>query len=151
VSTRRTLIVAVIAVAAAIAASCDLRGTFAQSELGAGLRPELVAQCCQCLSRRGTGDATASCTEAILVDGQPTLPPGAVVGDGDRTFDFDDELDEGEIPCLCNADEGTCVQALSSGGDVLIPGACVDQIDRQAPCESACAGVLSFAPTQPAG
>jgi hypothetical protein len=147
------VIVAVVAadLLAAALQGCDLRGAFAQSELFSGLRPELIEQCCTCLSLRGTGDATASCSEAILVDGLPSLPPGAVVGSGNRASDLNDERDEGEIPCLCNANRETCIAALSTDGDVLIPGACVDQLDQQAPCESACAGELSFSPIQPAG
>jgi len=132
-----------------VASGCDIRGNLAQGAIFAGLRPELVDQCCTCLALRGTGDASASCTQAVLIDGQPTVPDDAVLGSGDRTFDSNDAVDDGEIPCLCQGNRGSCIEALTNQGDIIVPGACVDQVDLVAPCEAACAGVLSFDPVQP--
>ena len=50
-------VVVVAAVVACCAVGCDLRPTLAQLRLFAGYRTDLVDQCCQCLSRRGTGAA----------------------------------------------------------------------------------------------
>jgi hypothetical protein len=131
------------------AAGCNVRAVLAQTELFESLRPGLVEDCCTCLTRRGTGAADATCTEAVLIDGAPTIPPGATFGSGDRGFDLDDAVDPGEVPCLCQGDQQTCIAALTNQGDIIVPGACIDQLDREAPCESACAGVLSFDPIQP--
>ena len=141
----------VVAVIASVvgASGCDVRGNLAQLATFAGLRPGLVDQCCTCLAARGTGDSSASCTEAVLIDGQPTLPGNAVTGSGDRSLDDTDTVDDGEIPCLCQGDRSTCIEALTTQGNIIVPGACVDQVELVAPCEAACAGVLSFAPVQP--
>ena len=59
----------------------------------------------------------------------------------------DESTDEDEsvsIPCLCGVSRLACFDALEVGDEILIPGACVDQVDALAPCETACAGVLSF-------
>jgi hypothetical protein len=138
-----------VAVAVAVVGGCDVRGNLAQGAVFAGLRPELVDQCCTCLALRGTGDASASCTEAVLIDGIPTIPDNAVRGSGDRIFDSNDAVDDGEIPCLCQGNRGSCIEALTNQGDIIVPGACVDQVDLVAPCEAACASVLSFDPVQP--
>ena len=131
------------------AAGCNVRAGLAQTELFEYLRPGLVEDCCTCLTLRGTGAADATCTEAVLIDGVPTIPPGATFGSGDRGFDLDDVVDPGEIPCLCQGDRQTCIAALTNQGDIIVPGACIDQLDREASCVSACAGVLSFDPIQP--
>ena len=137
------------AVVGIVGVGCDIRGSLAQGAVFAGLRPELVDQCCTCLALRGTGDASASCTQAVLIDGLPTLPDDAVRGGGDRIFDGNDAVDDGEIPCLCQGNRGSCIEALTNQGDIIVPGACVDQVDLVAPCEADCAGVLSFDPVQP--
>ncbi len=146
---RALLCMATVLCVVLCAAGCDLRSQLAQSELFADYRASLIDECCTCLSRRGTGDATASCVEAVLIDGRATLPAGATVGNGERGNDFNDEVDEGEIPCLCDTDHAGCVEALHAGTDIVIPGACVDQLNQAAPCESACAGVLNFSPVLP--
>ena len=46
------------------AAGCNVRAVLAQTELFESLRPGLVEDCCICLTRRGTGAADATCTEA---------------------------------------------------------------------------------------
>jgi hypothetical protein len=144
----------VVAVAAAVVvvavglAACDVRTSLATWEPFASLRPELVDACCTCLASRGTGDAAATCTEAVVVDGEITVPPGALYGNGVQAFEDNDVVDDGEIPCLC--DDGgydACVQALDEpAGRLVVPGACIDQLDRTAPCEEACGGVLAFVP-----
>ena len=128
---------------------CNVRAGLAQTEVFEFLRPGVVEACCTCLSQRGTGSAGATCTEAVLIDGVPTIPPGATYGDGNRAFDLDDERDDGEIPCLCQGNRESCIAALTNQGDIIVPGACIDQLDREAPCESTCVGVLSFDPVQP--
>ncbi len=139
---------AVVVVAVGLPA-CNVRAGLAQTELFEFLRPGLIEDCCACLSQRGTGAADATCTEAVLIDGVATIPAGASYGSGDRAFDLDDDRGEGEIPCLCQGDRDTCVAMLATQGDIIVPGACIDQLDREAPCESACVGVLSFDPIQP--
>lgn len=153
VAARAVVVVARVLVAAvvggAVLPACNVRAGLAQTELFEFLRPGLIEDCCACLSQRGTGSGDATCTEAVIIDDVPTIPAGATYGSGDRAFDLDDELDDGEIPCLCQGDRETCMAALASQGDVIVPGACIDQLDREAPCEVACVGVLSFDPIQP--
>ena len=132
-----------------VGGACDPRPTLAQSGFFDGFRKDLVDDCCRCLSRRGTDDVAATCSAARIVDG------GVVVDDADAVFgdpsadgldDLDDEIDPGEVPCLCAGDEDTCVKDLESGRGVTIPGACIDQLTRTAPCENACLNVLNFDP-----
>ena len=114
----------------------------AQLAFGAGLRDDLLVGCCECLADNSTTNATATCTEAVLVDGQVVVPDDAVFGGGD---------DNVSIPCLCDAiDADGCIADLRNKTPILIPGACVDELDGEAPCQSACAGVISFSPV-PAG
>lgn len=111
----------------------------AQLAFGEGLRDDLIIDCCECLADNSSTDETATCTEAVLVDGQIVVPDGAVYGGG---------ADNVSIPCLCDATKGAdeCIADLRDKNPILIPGACVDQLDGEAPCESACAGVISFSP-----
>ncbi len=129
-----------------VLAGCDLRPSLAQIGLFDGYRPELVTQCCSCLAARGTGHPEASCSEGVLVDGGVTAGEGAVLGSGDQDKDDNDDVDEGEIPCLCAGSARTCRDVLNSGGGITVPGACLDQVDRVAPCETACAGIVNFDP-----
>lgn len=139
--------------------ACEARACLAQSDLFSSLRAGLIEECCLCLARRGTLHPGASCAEAVLgVDGgvivpgdEPIIPPDAGF-DGD---DLDDVLDEavdgglGEIPCLCQGNAATCEQALGTGTSILVTGACLSQgaeVVTEAPCEQACAGVLTFDP-----
>ncbi|MCC7110742.1 MAG: hypothetical protein IT382_15725 [Deltaproteobacteria bacterium] len=139
--------------------ACEARAWLAQSDLFASLRPALIEECCLCLARRGTMHPGASCAEAVLgPDGgvvvpgnEPVIPPDAGF-DGD---DLDDVLDEGvdgglgEIPCLCQGNAATCQQALGEGTSIVVTGACITQgaeVVIEAPCETACAGVLTFDP-----
>lgn len=156
--TRPQRLVALLALACAPLA-CEARACLAQSDLFATLRPALIEECCLCLARRGTLYPGASCAEAVLGDdggvvvpgGQPIVPPDAgFIGD-----DLDDVLDEGvdgglgEIPCLCQGNAGTCQAALGQGTSVVVTGACFTQgseVVTEAPCEQACAGVLTFDP-----
>ncbi len=146
----RGVVVVVVVVVAGLGAGCDARATFARSSWFADVRPALVAECCACLARRGTADAEATCAEAILVDGQPAVPAGAVFGSGDDVAarEADDVVDADEIPCLCgDVDEAGCVATLGADdGRLVVPGACLDRRDREAACEEACGGVLSFVP-----
>jgi hypothetical protein len=140
-------VAAVTVTAVGVGGGCDWRTTLAQSEWFAGERPGLIAACCACLAARGTADPDASCTLAVLVDGEIVVPDGALYGSGNQGRELNDAVDDGEIPCLCAGDEGVCVDELSrSGGRLVVPGACIDQVDREAPCEAACGGVLSFVP-----
>jgi hypothetical protein len=145
----RTVVVVVVAAVSA-SGGCDVRTALAQEAVFASLRPGLVRECCACLVARGTGHPEATCTEAVLVDGETTVPDGAMFGSGDQTLDDNDVLDAGEIPCMCGGlDEGQCAEMLSRPeGRLIIPGACIDQVDRTAPCEEACGGVLAFVPLQ---
>jgi hypothetical protein len=147
----RVVVVALVAlVVAGVGGGCDARATFARSSWFADVRPALVAECCACLARRGTADAEATCAEAVLVDGQPAVPAGAVFGSGDDVAarEADDIVDPDEIPCLCgDVDEAGCVATLGADdGRLVVPGACLDRLDREAACEQACGGVLSFVP-----
>lgn len=129
--------------------ACDPRPTLAQSGFFDGFRKDLVDDCCQCLSQRGTDDPGATCSPARIVDGAPVVDDDdAVFGDpsADGLDDLDDEIDPGEVPCLCSGDEESCIQDLESGKGVTIPGACIDQLTRTAPCENACLNVLNFDP-----
>lgn len=146
-------VVVVVAVGVFGVVGCDLRPSLAQLRIFSGYRPELVAQCCQCLAQRGTGADDASCELGVFVDGGVNAPDGSVTGSGDRDFDLNDFVDDGEVPCLCgDLTQAECVDALSNGEDgapppgIVVPGACIDQVDRTAPCENACVGVLSFEP-----
>ena len=111
----------------------------AQLAFGEALRDDLIIDCCECLADSSTRDSTATCTEAVLVDGQIVVPNDAVYGSDDDNI---------SIPCLCDSTKGKdeCIADLHDKTPILIPGACVDQLDGEGPCESACAGVLSFSP-----
>jgi hypothetical protein len=137
-----------VVVVTAVVVACDLRPTLAQTAFFPGFRDELALQCCECLARRGTGSREATCSEAILVDGGVGAPDDAVVGDTDGSLDGNDEVDPGEIPCLCGGlDQQQCLDRVSNpDAGVLVPGACIDQLEATAPCENACLGVLSFEP-----
>ena len=141
--------------------SCDPRVTLAQSPLFEDMRDDLIAQCCECIARRGTRAPGASCAVAeIGPDGGIVVPDGAAVVPDDGTFgadDGDDVVDEDgdgkleageEIPCSCGTDEQTCIDTLSAGERVTVPGTCIDQPNNfwDAPCERACSGVLTFDP-----
>ncbi len=145
---RAIVVVAVVAAVVAVGGGCDVRTSLATWQPFASLRPELIDACCACLSKRGTGDPEATCTEAVVVDGEVSVPPDALYGNGVQAFEDNDVVDDGEIPCLC--DDGgydACVQALQEpAGRLVVPGACIDQVDRTAPCEEACGGVLAFVP-----
>jgi hypothetical protein len=124
------------------AAACDVWASLAQSEVFAGLRPDLIRTCCACLAANTTTNESATCSEARLENNVVTFDDDAVFGRPD-----DEDTDEDEsvtIPCLCEDSRLSCQDALAEGDSILIPGACVDLVDAQAPCESACAGVLSF-------
>ena len=133
-------------------AACDGRACLAQSDLFAGFRPDLIEQCCTCLSQRGTRFPGSSCAEATLQDdGTISYPDGAVVAPADDAFSSDDgdnEVSDDEIPCLCTGDFGTCTESLSGGGQIDIAGGCLDQpgIGFNAPCEAECGGVLTYEP-----
>ncbi len=130
------------AVVVVVFAGCDIRASLAQSELFAGLRPDLIRECCACLAANTTTDEDATCSEARLEDGVVGFDDDAVFG---RPDDPETDVDETIfIPCLCGSSRLSCMDALEVGEEIFIPGACVDQVDAQAPCESACAGVLSF-------
>jgi hypothetical protein len=123
---------------------CGLSCTWlAQSDSFAWMRPQLIADCCACLATNQAPSFAATCEQA-------QQQGGTVV-----------EQDPGEPPvsCLCmpgsaQEQEDACVQALStpppadrtdtSGDEVLISASCVDELDG--PCNTACSGVLSFAP-----
>ncbi len=139
--------------------ACEARACLAQSDLFASLRPGLIEDCCLCLARRGTRYPGASCAEAVLgVDGgvvvpgdEPIIPPDA----GFTGDDLDDVVEEGvdgglgEIPCLCQGNAANCQAALSEGTSIVVTGACFTQgaeVVTEAPCEQACAGVLTFDP-----
>ena len=143
----------VVAVVCGVVVGCDLRPTLAQIGLFDGYRPELVEQCCACLAARGTGHPEASCSEGELLDGGIVLEAGAVVGTawalddaGFKGNDDNDVVDEGEIPCLCRGSARTCRDVLNAGDGITVPGACLDQVERTAPCETACAGIINFDP-----
>lgn len=139
--------VVVAAVCCFVAVGCDPRPSLAQLRFFQGTRHDLAEQCCACLSRRGTGNEAASCEEGVFVDGGVFAPDGAVTGDGNRDDDDNDVVDDGEVPCLCGGlDEDGCFVNLVNNKGIVVPGACIDEVDRTAPCESACAGVLSFEP-----
>ena len=88
----------------------------------------------------------------VIVPGDdPIIPPDA----GFTGDDLDDVLDEGvdggigEIRCLCQGNAANCQQALMDGTSVVVTGACLTQgaeVVTEAPCEQACAGVLTFDP-----
>lgn len=139
--------------------ACEVRACLAQGDLFAVLRPGLIEECCLCLARRGTLYPGASCAEAVIgADGGVVVPGGAPMIPLDAGFsgdDLDDVLDEGvdggvgEIPCLCQGNAGTCQTALSQGTSIVVTGACFTQgseLVTEAPCEAACAGVLTFDP-----
>lgn len=142
------------------AAACDNRACLAQSDLFAGFRPELIAECCACLASAGTRAPGAACAEAMLAD-DGTVAPSTNAGPAvptDAPFDGDDldaEVDgaagelPAEVPCLCGRAENQCVAALSAGNPLLVTGACIAQgttaLD-QVPCGTACQGVLTFDP-----
>jgi hypothetical protein len=136
----------VVVVAFGLLMGCDLRPSLAQIGLFDCYRPELVDQCCSCLAARGTGHPQATCSEGELVDGGISAGDDAVFGSGDQSFDDDDEVDFGEVPCLCSGNLTTCREILNSGAGITVPGACLDQVDRTAPCETACAGIVNFDP-----
>lgn len=123
---------------------CDARPTLAQFAVFSGYREELADQCCQCLAKRGTGAADATCSEPTLVDNTLVFEDGAVFGSGNTNDDFDDKVQAGEIPCACGLDNQGCTDALVGGNEIVIPGACVDQPDATAPCETECAGILNY-------
>ncbi len=136
------------------AGACDLRSCLAQSEAFAGLRPQLIDECCTCLAHRGTRFPGAACAEsfieadgglAIVADAGPGIPADAP----DVVDDNNDTVDPGEIPCMCNNDLAQCKTALTAGTSILVTGACINQgggITRTAPCENECDGVLTFDP-----
>lgn len=109
----------------------------AQLAFGEGLRDELIVECCECLATESTQNETATCSEAVIVDGVITIPADAIYGS---------ETDNVSIPCLCEGDAASCKADLRSKTPILIPGACVDLLDQEAVCEAECAGVLSFSP-----
>ncbi|MDP2342443.1 MAG: hypothetical protein Q8O67_15915 [Deltaproteobacteria bacterium] len=125
---------------------CDPRPSLAQIGLFSCYRPELVEQCCNCLASRGTGHRDATCSEGFLVDGGISAGEDAVFGDGDQSEDDDGNVDEGEIPCLCSGNARTCRDIMNNGAGVTVPGACIDQLERTAPCEAACVGIVNFDP-----
>jgi hypothetical protein len=152
------LLVLVAAIALAVS-SCDPRVFFAQSPLFEGMRGDLIEECCACLARRGTKAPGASCAEAVIgPDGGIVLPEDAEVIADNGSFtadDNDDIVDEDgdgklergeEIPCACGVDEASCIGLLESGERVPVVGACIEQPNNfwDAPCESACSGVLTF-------
>ena len=109
----------------------------AQLAIGEGLRDDLIAQCCTCLADTSTNDSTATCAEATVVDGEIVIPADAVYGD---------EITS--IPCLCEGDADICVSRLTNHTEIVVRGDCVERDDEEAPCASACTGVLSFSPIQ---
>lgn len=131
----RGLIASTFVAVALGASGCDLRPYLAQTDFFADLRPELIAQCCECLATSETTATTATCSEAFVKDGEVITP-------GDAVFASDDD----PISCLCQGDVERCNVALETGGDIVVPGACIDQVEIEAPCEAACAGVLTFDP-----
>jgi len=128
---------------------CD-PACLAQSDLFTGFRPALIEACCTCVAARGTVFPGSTCAEAILVDDVPVAPPDAGPSiPPDAEFfgdDFDDVVDDGEVPCLCSGDLDTCRSALNAGAPIVVTGACVSQANGSAPCEDACRGVLTFDP-----
>ena len=91
--------------------------------------------------------------EGERVDGGIFPDDGAVLGTawgiddaGFKGNDDNNRVDDGEIPCLCAGDARSCREILNEGGGITVPGACLDQIDRNAPCETACAGIINFDP-----
>lgn len=127
---------------ATVPAGCGLSEALAEE------RAARVDGCCACLATRGTGHPEATCTEAVIVDGEITVPAGARYGNGTQSFEDNDLVDDGEIPCLCgDLDADGCVATLGEpAGRLVVPGACIAQVDRRAPCEDACGGVLAFVP-----
>lgn len=109
----------------------------AQLAIGEGLRDDLIAECCACLADTSTNESTATCAEATIVDGEIVVPDDAVYGD---------EITS--IPCLCEGDADICISRLTNHTEIVVRGDCVERDDEEAPCASACAGVLSFSPIQ---
>jgi hypothetical protein len=109
----------------------------AQLAIGEGLRDDLIAECCVCLADTSTNDTDATCATATIVDGEIVVPDDAIYGD-----------DETSIPCLCEGDADICISRLSNKTEIVVRGACVESAVDEAPCASACAGVLSFSPIQ---
>lgn len=122
-------------VGGAFASACGLSANLAQIEFFASLRPELIDDCCTCLAEAQTTDNSATCAEAFVLDGEVRTPADAVFAS-----------EEAPIPCLCGGDKASCAVALERGGDILVPGSCIDSVELVAPCESECAGVLTFDP-----
>jgi hypothetical protein len=149
----RALALALACLAAVAATSCDPRAILAQSNLFSGVREGLIQDCCNCLARRGTRAPGSSCGEAAVgPDGGIVVEEGAEVAPDDAEFqqdDMDDVVDDNEIPCSCGLNANQCVNQLSkASGRLLVPGACIDQPNNvwDAPCEDACAQVVTFDP-----
>jgi hypothetical protein len=126
--------VVVVFVVVSSTAACP---QLAQLAIGEGLRDDLIAQCCTCLADTSTNDSTATCAEATVIDGEIVVPDDAVYGD-----------DVTSIPCLCEGDADICISRLTNSTAIVVRGACVEAEDEEAPCASACSGVLSFSPIQ---
>jgi hypothetical protein len=128
---RITVVVSIVGIAIA---GCT---QFAQLAIGEGLRDDLIAECCTCLADTSTNETTATCAEATIVDGEIVVPDDAVYGD-----------DVTSIPCLCEGDADICTSRLTNKTEIVVRGDCVERADEEAPCASACSGVLSFSPIQ---
>lgn len=129
---------AVVAVVSVVVASLTTAcPQLAQLAIGEGLRDDLIAECCTCLADTSTNDSTATCAEATTVDGVIVIPDDAVYGD-----------DITSIPCLCEGDADVCISRLTNQTEIVVRGDCVERDDEEAPCASACTGVLSFSPIQ---
>ena len=131
---KRIIVVSIVGIAIA---GCT---QFAQLAIGEGLRDDLIAECCTCLADTSTNETTATCAEATIVDGEIVVPDDAVYGD-----------DVTSIPCLCEGDANICISRLTNKTEIVVRGDCVERADEEAPCASACSGVLSFSPIQSSG
>jgi hypothetical protein len=135
--------VLLLAVALAGLAACNPCAYFAYFEPFAGLRHDLVRDCCECLANNGTRHPGAKCAEVfvdvdggIVGDAGPPQPPlhglAAIPDAGSCDHDFqcvggrtcenntctlpDDDngtVDDDEVPCLCQDDEAQCAHKLS--------------------------------------
>jgi hypothetical protein len=144
---------ALLVVALAAWPACD-NACLAQSDLFAGLRGDLIEECCLCLAFSGTRYPGAACGEAfLLADGGIVVPPdsGPFIP-LDAEFVADDlnrHVDPDEVPCLCTLSANQCIAGLNAGAPIVVTGACVSQgveLFDEAPCESSCRGVLTFDP-----
>lgn len=140
--------------AALLVGGCDFGVWLTQADLFGGIREGLIEDCCACLATSGTRFPGAACAEAVLAeDGEIRVPADAGPAiPVDAPFDGDDldrVVEEDEVPCLCGEAADQCVHALTGGEFLVVTGACIsqgDELQRRAPCQEECRGVLAFDP-----